>query len=235
MSNQNNLNEIDPNQFMVSKSIVKYLCEKFKANMYYSSQAPIKTGYTVRYSHAEVRENDWPKNEDIALYVNRKGINNGSDTKIAIPDIALINEDPKEVKILIEVESGGNFDFKDMMRCMGPIAMADVYSPSYKFNPLATTDRPNSSNDGNDYPIKNVILFILFLGENRKQFDEMRKRRIQMLSKDESSSNNKINKITVYFDSDNNPNRLVDKFKRKLDIISSNEFNFTVTSAEKET
>lgn len=234
MSNQNNLNQIGPDQFMVSKSIVKYLCEKFKANKYYSSQAPIKTGYTVRYSHAEVCEPDWPKNEDIALYIREKGINTGSDTQIAVPDIALLNEDTKEVKILIEVESYD--DFKNMMRCMGPIAMADVYSPTFKFNPSATTDRPNFSRDENDYLIKNVILFILVLGEYRKQFDEMRKRVIQISSKDESLSNNKINKITVYFDSDNNPNSLVDKFKIKLEtIISSNEFNFNVTSAEKET
>lgn len=212
------------NQHDVSKLIVKYFSKEFNANMYHSSEAPVNTGYTVRYSHSEIRENDWPKNEDIGLYLGKKEKSQGSLSKVAIPDVALVNEDEKEVAILIEVESSNNF--KEMLHSIGPISMADVYSPTHKFNPQAITFRPNFSIDGNDYSIKNVILFILVLGEYREQFDEMSKRVIQISNQKESLSDKKI---TVYFDSSNDPDDLLDKFKNKLEnIISNNEFNFNL-------
>jgi len=223
-----------PNQHDVSKLIVKYFCDKFKANMYHSSETPIEIGCTVRYSHSQIRDANWPMNEDIGLYLGKKERGQGSSAQVAIPDVALINEDENEVNILIEVESSSNF--KDMLHSIGPISMADVYSPTYKFNPRATTPRPNHSSDGNDYLIKNVILFILVLGEHREQFDEMKNRVIQISSKNESLDNKDNKTITVYFDSDNDPNNLVDKFKMKLEtIISNNKFNFNVTSTEKKT
>lgn len=223
-----------PNQHDVSKLIVKYFCEKFNAKMYHSSETPIRTGYIIRYSHSPIRDVGWPMNEDIGLYLGKKEEGKGNSAQVAVPDIALVNEDDKEVKILIEVESSS--DFKDMLHCIGPIAMADVYSPTNKYNPKATTHRPNYSCDGNDYFIKKVILFILVLCEDREQFNEMRKRLIQISSKSESSDNKDSKTIMVYFDSDNNPAKLVDKFKIKLEtIISNNEFNFNVTDAGKET
>lgn len=217
MENQNNQDQPNPNQFVVSNLIVKYLCDEFKANKYHSSQPPIKkTGYTVRYSHTQVCEPDWPKNEEIALYIREKGKNSGNNTQIAVPDIALINEDTNQLKILIEVESSS--DFKNMMRCMGPIAMADVYSPTFK-----DVEVQNLSSDGNDYSIKDLMLFILVLTDYREQFKDMRKRLIQMSSKTDTGEEKRIN---VYFDADNDPAKLVSSFKTKLEtIISNNEFS----------
>ena len=218
-----------PNQHDVSKLIVKYLCDKFEAKMYHSSfEIPNDTRYIVRYGHPPIRGDDWPKSEHISLYLGEKERGNGRSTQIAKPDVALINQMDKTVELLIEVESSSNF--KSMYHSIGPISMADVYSPTNKFNPRAKTPRPNYSSDGNDYSIKDVILFILILGENREQFDEMRNRVIQISSRNQSSDNKKV---TVYFDSDNGPNDLVDKFKIKLEtIISNNEFNFNATSTE---
>jgi len=222
------------NQHDVSKLIVKYLCKKFNAKMYHSSETPIETGFIVRYSHSQIRDVLWPMNEDIGLYLGKKEEGKGSSAQVAVPDVALINEDDKEVKILIEVESSN--DFKEMLHCIGPIAMADVYSPTNKYNSKAKTPRPNYSCDGNDYFIKKMILFILVLCEDREQFKEMRKRLIQISSKDESSDNMDSKIIMVYFESHNDPNELANKFKTKLEtIISNNEFEFNVKGIEKET
>ncbi len=206
------------NQHDVSKLIVDYFINRFNANTYHSSELPIRTGYTVRYSHPQIRENSWPMNEEIGLYVGQKEKGTGNLAQVAVPDVALISEDDREVKILIEVESSSNF--KDMLHCIGPIAMADVYSPSFKYNPNATTERPNYSSDGNDYSIKQIILFILVLCEQRIQFAEMRKRLIQITNEEETK------KFSVFFDSDDNHVDLFDKFKDKLkDIITSQQFD----------
>ena len=204
------------NQHDVSKLIVNYFSNRFDANLYRSSDPP-RSGYTVRYSHSEIRENGWPMSEDIGLYVGQKERNMGYLTQVAVPDIALIREDDKEVKILIEVESSSKKNFKDMLHCIGAIAMADVYSPSYKYNQNATTERPNYSSDGNDYSIKQIILFILVLGEQRVQFEEMRRRLIQITNEDGSK------KISVYFDSDDNHIGLFNKFKDTLETIITNQ------------
>lgn len=158
----------------------------------------------------------------------------GNSAQVAVPDVALLNEDDKEVKILIEVESSS--DFKQMLHCIGPIAMADVYSPTYKYSPKAKTKRPNYSLDGNDYFIKKIILFILVLCEDRKQFKEMIKQSIQISSKNEPSDNNDSKIMMVYFDSDSDPTELANKFKRKLEtIISNNEFEFNLKGIGRET
>lgn len=216
-----------PDQHDVSKLIVKYLCDKFEAKIYHSSsEIPNDTKYIVRYGHPQIRDADWPKSEHISLYLGKKEKGNGRSTQLAKPDVALINQKDKTIELLIEVESSSNF--KSMYHSIGPIA--DVYSPTNKFNPRATTPSPNYSSDGNDYSIKYVILFILILGEDREQFDEMRNRVIQISNSNQSTDNKKV---TVYFDSDNDPNNLVDKFKKKLEtIISNNDFNFNATSTE---
>lgn len=204
------------NQHDVSKLIVNYFSNRFNANLYPSSDTP-RSGYTVRYSHSEIRENGWPMSEEIGLYVGQKERNMGNSAQVAVPDVALIREDDREVKILIEVESSSKKNFKDMLHCIGPIAMADVYSPSYKYNQNATTKRPNYSSDGNDYSIKQIILFILVLGEQRVQFEEMRRRLIQITNEDGSK------KISVYFDSDDTHIGLFGKFKDTLETIITNQ------------
>lgn len=202
-------------QHDVSKMIVEYLCEKFNANMYYSAErAPLEKGYLVRYSHDKIRNNNesWPKAEDVSLYIGGKYNGEGNDNRIAIPDVALLKEDDKKIKLLVEVETGTNF--KRVLKSIGPIALADVYSPSYKY-PKNHHGSTNYSTDGNDYSIDNTVLFILVLDKERKQHEKMRKHPIRISRLDDDSI-----RICVYFDYAEDPFDLFSKFKNRLETIS---------------
>lgn len=204
-------------QHDVSQLIVKYLSSKFTAKKYHSSKKPNKTGYAVRYSHREIQDQNWPNAEHISLYAGTKIKGSGKKSKIAIPDVALMCEDDKKVKLLVEVESGKNF--KKLLHSMGPIAIADVYSPSYKHNPNSSTKTTNYSHDGNDYLIEKIILFILVLDEEREQYKKIRDHPIQILNTDNSKE------IEIYFDYDNNPNTLFRKFKDKFETLPGYKFS----------
>ena len=198
-------------QHDVSKMIVEYLCKRFNASMYHSTEKPPpEEGYLVRYSHREIRNNNenWPKAEHISLYIGGKNKGEGRYKKIAIPDVALLKRDDKKIKLLVEVESGTNF--KKLLHSIGPVAMADVYTPSYKYRNLS-----NYSSDGNDYSIEKLILFILVLDKERKQYERMRKQPIRV-----SNLDNNSRVVTVYFDYGDNPSDLFQKFKKRLETIS---------------
>ena len=197
-------------QHDISKMIVEYLCERFNANMYHSAKkSPLKKGYLVRYSHPEIRNNkeNWAEAEQISLYIGEKNKGKGRSKKIAIPDIALLKEDDKKIKLLVEVETGTNF--KKLLHSIGPIAMADVYTPSYKYPGLL-----NYSSDGNDYFIEKLVLFVLVLGKKREQYEKMRKRPICA-----SNLNNSSKEVSVYFDYADAPAHLFSKFKDTLKNI----------------
>lgn len=201
-------------QHDVSKMIVEYLCKRFKANMYNSGEKlPPNTGYTVRYSHKQIRDTtkNWPRAETISLYIGGKNKGRGRDEKIAIPDVALIEEDDKKVKLLVEVESGTNF--KKLLRSIGPIAMADVYTPSHKYNPNAKRPPTNYSSDGNDYSIEKIILCILVLDVEREQYKKMSERPMRV------SNTDKTKEITIFFDYNSNPQILFTNFINKLESI----------------
>lgn len=197
-------------QHAVSEMIVEYLCKRFNANMYHSAEkSPLKKGYLVRYSHRKIGNNNekWPKAEQISLYIDEKNKGEGRYKKIAIPDVALLKEDDKKIKLLVEVETGTNF--KKLLHSIGPIAMADVYSPSYKFHNLK-----NYSSDGNDYFFEKLILFILVLDKKREQYEKMEKCPICV-----SNLGNTSKVVSVYFDYGDTPTALFSKFKEKIETI----------------